>query len=56
MSFSLSFVRGFTVGLEYVDLDEDDNSYMGLTDASFMAYLSLGFIRFTYINGYPNED
>lgn len=57
MSISMGLVKGFGVGLEYIELDEDDSTFMGV-EADFMAILTLGFVRFTYVNdnGYSDED
>lgn len=50
MNLSFSFIRGLSLGLEYVDLDEDDQAEMA-TDGNMMIILSLGILRFVYING-----
>ena len=56
MNLSLAFIKGFGLGLEYVNLDEDDASFMGLETGNLMIILSLGFVRFTYINGYAADE
>ena len=50
MNLSFSFIRGLSLGIEYVDLDEDDQEAMA-TDGNLMVILSLGFIRLVYLNG-----
>lgn len=50
MNLSISFIRGLSLGLEYVDLDEDDQAEMA-TDGNMMIILSLLFVRLVYING-----
>ena len=55
MNISFSFIRGLAFGLEYVDLDEQDQADMA-TDGNIMIILSLGFVRFVYINGGVAEE
>lgn len=50
MNITFSFVRGLSLGLEYVDLDEDDQAQLE-TDGNIMVILSLGFLRIIYMNG-----
>lgn len=50
MNLSFSFVKGLSLGLEYVDLDEDDQASLE-TEGNMMVILSLGFVRLIYING-----
>lgn len=50
MNISVSFIKGLSIGLEYVNLDEEDGEYLD-SDADMMIILSLGFLRFVYING-----
>lgn len=55
MNISFSFVKGLSLGLEYVDLDEDDQAQLE-TDGNIMVILSLGFLRVIYMNGGVAED
>ena len=55
MNLSMAFVKGLALGLEYVDLDEDDQEQLG-NDGNMMIILSLGFIRFVYLNGSDQEE
>lgn len=51
MNISAAFIKGLAFGLEYVDLDEEDGDYLKSDDANMMIVVSLGFLRFVYING-----
>lgn len=55
MNISAGLIKGFNVGLEYVDLDEDDGKYLE-SDANLMIVLSLGIVRIVYINGTQEEE
>ena len=55
MNLSFAFVKGLSFGLEYVDLDEDDQESLG-TNGNLMVILSLGLFRFVYVNGYQEEE
>ena len=52
---TFDFIRGVKVGLEYVELDEDDREAFGLP-YSFMIVLDLGLIRFTLFSSPIDDD
>lgn len=54
MNISIAFIKGLSLGLEYCDLDEDDQAQMA-TDANLMIIFSLGFLRIVYLNGGVEE-
>lgn len=47
---TIDVIRGLKVGLEYVDLDDDDRETFGF-DHTMMIVLDLAFVRFTLFNG-----
>lgn len=51
---TINFIKGLALGVEYVDLDEDDRESMGV-EYSLLTSLHLGFIRILFWSGYVGE-
>ena len=55
MRIAGSFIRGLAFGLEYVDLEEEDQPIFG-EGATLMIMLSLGIFRLVYTNGVYEDE
>lgn len=45
MTLSFGFIKGLKVGLEYVNLDEDDQDFLDMEGYTMMTTIDIGFFR-----------
>lgn len=55
MVISIGLITGLKVGLEYTELDEEDNEYMG-DHHTMLISIDLAFVRIMLWTGHRGDD